>query len=53
MIKKFLITLDGLRWQELFTGADPLIINNKNFVKHPDELYNWAWAKTHIKEDHF
>jgi len=25
-----LITLDGLRWQELFTGADPFLI------AHPD-----------------
>ena len=41
--KVVLITLDGLRWQELFTGADPLIIKNENFVKHPDDLYDWAW----------
>lgn len=36
--KVFLITLDGLRWQELFTGADSLLINssftkNKEFSK--------------------
>lgn len=29
----FLITLDGLRWQELFAGADSVIINDSRFVK--------------------
>jgi hypothetical protein len=28
----FIITLDGLRWQELFMGADTLLIENENFV---------------------
>jgi hypothetical protein len=26
----FLITIDGLRWQELFRGADPLLMNKEN-----------------------
>ena len=43
--KVFLITLDGLRWQELFTGADSLLIKNTKYVKHPDDLYKWAWKK--------
>lgn len=30
--KIVLITLDGLRWQELFSGADPLLIANKEYV---------------------
>src|ERR1700747_1471838 len=25
-----LIVSDGLRWQEVFTGADPLLLNEKN-----------------------
>ena len=25
-----LIVSDGLRWQEMFTGADPLLLNEKN-----------------------
>lgn len=29
----FLITLDGLRWQELFGGADSVIINDSRFVR--------------------
>ena len=36
--KVFLITLDGLRWQELFLGADSLLVKNKNYVKHPEKL---------------
>lgn len=43
--KVFLITLDGLRWQELFLGADSLLVKNKNYVKHPEKLYNWAWKE--------
>ena len=48
--KVVLITLDGLRWQELFSGADPLIIKNENFVKHPDDLYDWAWENKQKKK---
>jgi len=29
----FIITIDGFRWQEVFNGADPAIINNAAFVK--------------------
>jgi hypothetical protein len=41
-----LITLDGFRWQELFTGADSLLITNKTFVKDPLALKNVFWAET-------
>ena len=41
--KVFLITLDGLRWQELFTGADSLLVSNKNYVKNPEKLLEWSW----------
>ena len=30
--KVVLVTLDGLRWQELFSGADPLLISNTEYV---------------------
>lgn len=36
--KVVLITLDGFRWQELFTGADPKLIANKNYVGDTTEL---------------
>jgi hypothetical protein len=42
--KVFLITLDGLRWQELFSGADSLLVKNTKYVKHPDALYDKTWA---------
>ena len=28
----FLITLDGMRWEEMFTGADPWLLENKDFT---------------------
>lgn len=34
----FLITLDGLRWQELFSGADPALLHDERFVEDPDAL---------------
>ena len=41
-----LVTLDGLRWQELFTGADSSLITNKTFVKDPVGLNTLFWAET-------
>jgi hypothetical protein len=42
----FILTLDGLRWQELFTGADSTLIVNKSFVKDPVGLNTQFWADT-------
>jgi len=42
----FIITLDGYRWQELFTGADPALIGNKDYVRNPDGLKERFWAET-------
>lgn len=44
--KVILITLDGYRWQELFTGADPLLIGNKDYVHEVDALKNAFWRET-------
>lgn len=41
-----LITLDGFRWQELFTGADPKLIANKNYVGDTTELKNSFWKES-------
>ncbi len=41
--KVVLITLDGLRWQELFSGADPLLIGNKEYVNDIDDLKKRFW----------
>ena len=40
----FLITLDGLRWQELFSGADSLLLGDARYVDHPEALTEQFWA---------
>ena len=42
----FIITLDGLRWQEVFNGADSLLITNKTFVDDTTSLEDRFWSKT-------
>ncbi len=39
----FLITLDGLRWQELFNGADSLLIDDSGYVDDPEALVEEFW----------
>src|SRR5579864_6926405 len=29
----FIITIDGFRWQEVFTGADPQLVSNADYVR--------------------
>ncbi|WP_438425667.1 alkaline phosphatase family protein [Aquimarina macrocephali] len=41
--KVILITLDGLRWQELYTGADSLLITNKTYVNDTTKLKADFW----------
>ena len=38
-----LITFDGLRWQELFTGADLSLIGDEAFVAEPEILKHRFW----------
>tara|TARA_B100001063_G_scaffold245122_1_gene279849 strand:- start:1117 stop:2241 length:1125 start_codon:yes stop_codon:yes gene_type:complete len=38
-----LVTLDGVRWQEVFSGADKNLISNKDFVKQPSQLHDEFW----------
>jgi len=42
-LKLVIITIDGLRWQEVFYGADVNLINNKKFVKNVDSLATKYW----------
>ncbi|MBI4662302.1 MAG: alkaline phosphatase family protein [Verrucomicrobia bacterium] len=43
----FLIMSDGLRWQEVFAGAEELLINAKNGgVKNTNALRNRFWRET-------
>lgn len=45
--KVILISIDGLRWQEVFTGADSLLVDNKNFIKDKTEdLKKRYWHET-------
>ncbi|TZF83175.1 LTA synthase family protein [Pedobacter sp. BS3] len=39
------VTLDGYRWKELFTGADEELINNKAFIKQKD-VKDKYWRNT-------
>ena len=42
----FIITTDGMRWQEVFTGADEKIINNPAFVKDTSLTKEMYWSAT-------
>ncbi|NND07319.1 MAG: phosphoglyceromutase [Saprospiraceae bacterium] len=42
----FFITLDGLRWQELFSGADAMLITETEYVKDTQALKDQFWRIT-------
>ncbi|KPM32178.1 Periplasmic protein [Croceitalea dokdonensis DOKDO 023] len=44
--KVVLITLDGLRWQELFSGADSLLVANEAYVSDTVHLKERFWKET-------
>lgn len=44
--KVVLITLDGLRWQELFTGADSKLIAHEDYVRDSVSLKKQFWRTT-------
>ncbi len=44
-----LITLDGLRWQELFNGADSLLIDDSGYVEKPEELVKEFWNDDYLE----
>jgi len=39
-----LVTFDGLRWQEVFTGADKKLIKDKKFVGDTSDLHEQFWS---------
>jgi len=41
----FIITTDGFRWQEVFTGADSAIINNPEYVQDTSLIKDLYWAE--------
>lgn len=44
-----LITLDGLRWQEVFRGADSLLVDDTGMIKTPGSLLPEFWDKDPLK----
>lgn len=42
----FIIITDGFRWQEVFNGADSLLINNETFTADNATLKSMYWADT-------
>ena len=40
------ITFDGLRWEEVFYGADSLLLNNDDFTKERKRMVENYWANT-------
>jgi hypothetical protein len=42
----FIITIDGFRWQEIFTGADPLLVGNTDYVKDTALTRQQYWDST-------
>ncbi len=41
-----LFMTDGLRWQEVFTGADERLINKENGCEHPEDIRAAYWRET-------
>lgn len=39
-----IVTLDGMRWQEVFGGVDSAILNNSNYTANKDEIKKLLWG---------
>lgn len=42
----FIITIDGFRWQEVFTGADSILINDQDWSADQETMKLLYWAPT-------
>jgi hypothetical protein len=42
----FLITLDGFRWEEMYTGVDPWFLENKDYTSEQDAIRSAYWFDT-------
>jgi hypothetical protein len=40
----FIITLDGFRWQEIFTGADPILVNDEKYTPDTATMKMLYWS---------
>jgi len=45
----FLITIDGLRWQEVFAGADSSFFDDRDYVNDSTNIAKRFWAATPIE----
>ncbi|MBI1226047.1 MAG: phosphoglyceromutase [Bacteroidetes bacterium] len=41
-----IVTYDGLRWQEVFTGVDSTLMNSKDYNQHKAQMEKEFWAET-------
>jgi hypothetical protein len=37
------VTLDGMRWQEIFGGVDSALMNNKHYTRDPESIAKMFW----------
>jgi len=42
----FIITIDGFRWQEVFSGADPSLVANEEYVRDTSLMRSLYWDST-------
>src|ERR1041385_3476599 len=42
----FLITTDGLRWQEVFSGAEEALLADKSATGNPERMKQLFWKPT-------
>ncbi|MBL7697534.1 MAG: hypothetical protein JNK79_05230 [Chitinophagaceae bacterium] len=40
-----IVTLDGMRWQEVFAGADSILLNNSAYTRNPESVAKEFWDK--------
>jgi hypothetical protein len=44
-----IVTLDGMRWQEIFKGADKDLLNNKTFTPDSADAFKTFWANDELE----
>jgi hypothetical protein len=44
----FIITIDGVRWEEIYKGADPALIANEEYVRDTSLTREMYWDSTEI-----
>ena len=48
-----LVTIDGLRWQELFNGADSFLLFNSKYISQDSaHIVQSYWANSRAREEH-